>query len=50
MVWREPIKISSLYVGFMEEVDEVGIIVGPCACMVSSMGSVVGSDCYFVSL
>ena len=49
VMWTETLRSSDLYGGLMEEVDEVGILVGPCDRMMSSMGAVVGSAWYDVS-
>ena len=49
MMCRYQQIISSLYVGLMEAVDEVGIVLCPCACMMSSMGYLVGYDWCVVS-
>ena len=43
MMWREPLISSDLYVGLMEVVSEVGIVVGTFDRMTSSMVAVVGS-------
>ena len=43
VMWREPLISSTLYVGLMEVVSEVGIVVGTFDRMTSSMVAVVGS-------
>ena len=49
MMWMETLRSSSLYGGLMKAVAEIGIAVGPCARIMSSMVSLVGSDWYAVS-
>ena len=46
---KEPLISSALYGFLMEEVAEVGIVVGPCYWMMSSMVELLGSDWYAVS-
>ena len=48
MMWNYLLKSTALYGGLMEAVAEVGIVVGTCAQMVSSMGAVVGYALYSV--
>ena len=49
MMWREPLRISDLYGGFMEALDEVDILVGTYARMISSMMALLEAAWYAVS-
>ena len=49
MMWRDSLRSSDLHVGLMEAVDEFGIVVSACACMISIIEGILESTWYVVS-